>query len=180
MKPIHPIPEDLFENLAGKLLLAHPVLRDPNFRKTAVMLLSHSADDGAVGVIINRPTDQNVGDIVPACEDDFLKKIPVYSGGPVLQDQLILAGWKSENRFFGMTPETAKDIQGENAHLASYMGYSGWSPGQLENEIQLGTWIIADPTDSPQTGETLWKEMVLKLHPELFLMVDAPENPSLN
>src|SRR5271157_6456507 len=124
------------QSLAGSLLLAHPVLRDPNFRRTAVLMSTHSAE-GAMGVVLNRPLGKRLGEL----KGDFalgpLSETPIFTGGPVQTDQLILAAWHSSGDMFqlhfGIDPEKAiQMLADESTRLRAYLGDSGWSAGQLE------------------------------------------------
>ena len=80
-------------NVSGKLLLAHPSLKDPNFRRTILFISSHEEDVGAFGVVINRPTHQKLADFVAEADLPGLAAVPVYEGGPVSSNELILMGF---------------------------------------------------------------------------------------
>jgi putative transcriptional regulator len=175
------------ESLAGSLLLAHPVLRDPNFRRTAVLMSTHGAE-GAMGVVLNRPLGKRLGEL----KGDFalgpLAGIPIFRGGPVQTDQLILAAWKagpdSFQLHFGIDPERAAQMLADGStRLRAYLGYSGWSAGQLENELKTGTWIVANPPadlfDHP-TQEGLWRLLLSGEGDQWRLMVDEPDEPEKN
>ena len=104
-------------NLAGSLLLAHPAMRDPNFRR-AVVLLSAHGDDGAMGVVLNRPLGKQLGDLNAQFAASPLAGVPVYQGGPVQTEQLILAAWQPEpletgfRFYFGIDVDKAETLQG--------------------------------------------------------------------
>jgi putative transcriptional regulator len=175
------------ESLAGSLLLAHPVLRDPNFRRTAVLMSTHGAE-GAMGVVLNRPLGKRLGEL----KGDFalgpLAGIPIFQGGPVQTDQLILAAWQSGadsfQLHFGIDPERATQmLSDETTRVRAYLGYSGWSAGQLENELKTGTWIVANPPadlfDRP-TQEGLWRLLLSGEGDQWRLMADEPDEPEKN
>lgn len=175
------------ESLAGSILLAHPVLRDPNFRKTAVLMSTHGPD-GAMGVVLNRPLGKRLGEL----KGDFalgpLSHTPIFTGGPVQTDQLILAAWRSTGDafqlHFGIDPEKAiQMIADESTRLRAYLGYSGWSAGQLENELKCGTWIVASPPadlfERP-TQEELWRALLSDEGDQWRLLVDEPDEPGKN
>jgi putative transcriptional regulator len=175
------------ESLAGSLLLAHPILRDPNFRRTAILMSTHGPE-GAMGVVLNRPLGKRLGEL----KGDFalgpLASIPIFTGGPVQTEQLILAAWQArEDAFqlhFGIDPEKAAQmLADESTRLRAYLGYSGWSAGQLENELQCGTWIVANPPaelfERPMQ-EALWRSLLADEGDEWRLMVDEPEDPGKN
>src|ERR671922_124329 len=86
-------------NLVGSLLVAHPNMLDPNFRRTVLFVSAHDPDDGALGIILNRPLDKQVGDLVSDEAPAALSDVPVYMGGPVAKNQLMFAviQWEQEN-----------------------------------------------------------------------------------
>src|SRR5438552_15137029 len=81
-------------SLAGSLLVAHPNMLDPNFRRTVLYISAHDADDGAIGVIINRPLEKSVADLVSETPPENLADVPVFFGGPVGKNQLMLAAFE--------------------------------------------------------------------------------------
>src|SRR5438552_14273082 len=81
-------------SLAGSLLVAHPNMLDPNFRRTVLFISAHDAEDGAVGVILNRPLDKQVADLVNEDPPASLADIPVFLGGPVGRNQLMFAAFE--------------------------------------------------------------------------------------
>jgi len=175
------------ESLAGSLLLAHPVLRDPNFRRTAVLMSTHGPE-GAMGVVLNRPLGKRLGEL----KGDFalgpLAPTPIFAGGPVQTDQLILAAWQSTGTsfqlHFGIDPDKAiQMLADESTRLRAYLGYSGWSAGQLENELKFGTWIVASPPadlfERPM-HEGLWRGLLSEEGDEWRLLVDEPDEPGQN
>lgn len=175
------------ESLAGSLLLAHPILKDPNFRHTAVLMSTHGPE-GAMGVVLNRPTGQNLGDLKGEFALGALASTPIFTGGPVQTDQLILAAWQAhEDSFqlhFGIDPEKAEEmLKDEATRLRAYLGYSGWSKGQLEQELKGGAWIVASPPadlfERPMQ-EGLWKGLLSEEGQEWRLLIDEPEEPGKN
>ena len=175
------------ESLAGCLLLAHPVLRDPNFRRTAVLMSTHTAE-GAMGVVLNRPLGKRLGDLKGAFSKGPLASTPIFTGGPVETEQLILAAWQCrEDAFqlhFGIDPKKAVEMLADKkTRLRAYLGYSGWSAGQLENEIESGTWIISSPPadlfDRPMQ-DSLWRSLLADEGDEWKLFVDEPEETGKN
>lgn len=174
-------------NLAGSLLLAHPALRDPNFVRTVVMMSVHS-EEGAMGVVLNRPLGKCLGDINGTFAYGPLAKVPVFSGGPVQLDQLIMVGWqKREDGFrlhFGVEPEQAAEMAGqENTILRAYVGFSGWEAGQLENEMKQNTWVVTPmPPDlmGIEPKVLLWRELLGRISPEWKLLGNEPEDLSFN
>ncbi len=175
------------KSLAGLLLLAHPVMRDPNFRHSVVLMSSHDAE-GAMGVVLNRPMGKRLGEL----NGDFalgpLAAVPLYTGGPVHPEQLLLAAWQSRpdgfRLHFGIEPDRAAQLLTEdNTHVRAFLGYSGWSAGQLDNEMKHHTWIVADvPGDLliQQQDESLWRAVLGCVGDEWRLLADEPEHPENN
>lgn len=176
-------------NLAGSLLLAHPAMRDPNFRR-AVVLLSAHGDEGAMGVVLNRPLGRRLGELNAGFADGSLATVPLYAGGPVETQQLILAAWQPDllasgfRLYFGIDVDKAEALLAEEGvHLRAFLGYSGWSKGQLENELRHNAWVVtpAGPDMfARQNQRTLWREMLGGLSPEWRILAGEPDEPSLN
>lgn len=174
---------------AGQLLLAHPGLRDPNFRRTVVLMSVHN-DEGAMGVIINRPLGKQLGEINAEFAMGPLAGVPLYHGGPVEPAQLIIVSWQwleVESAFqlhFGLAPDKAAEMVGQpGVTLRAYLGYSGWSAGQLENEMKQDTWfpttVEAEPMEERE-GVALWRSLLGALNPELRLLAEEPDDPTVN
>jgi putative transcriptional regulator len=175
--------------LAGSLLLAHPAMRDPNFRR-AVVLLSATGSDGALGVVLNRPLGRRLGDLNAEFSAGPLADVPLYRGGPVQTEQLIIAAWQPEPEtagfklYFGIDVDRAVALQAEEgARLRAFLGYSGWAKGQLENELQHNTWVVTpvnpDLIDR-QDGQELWRTILGGLSPEWKLLAGEPDDPGGN
>src|SRR4029077_8686920 len=128
-------------SLAGSLLVAHPNMLDPNFRRTVLFVTAHDPDDGAIGVIINRPLDKSVSDLVTEKPPQNLAEGPVFFGGPVGNNQLMLAAFewhKGEglklNHHVLDTFDGVAELPGNAPAVCAFLGYAGWSAGQLEAE----------------------------------------------
>jgi putative transcriptional regulator len=150
--------------------------------------MSSHGPEGAMGVVLNRPLGKRLGEL----KGDFalgpLSDTPIYTGGPVQTEQLILAAWQArEDAFqlhFGIDPDKAVQmLSDESTRLRAYLGYSGWSAGQLENELESGTWIVASPPpdlfERPMK-EALWRSLLTDEGDEWRLIVDEPEDPGKN
>ena len=176
-------------NLAGSLLLAHPAMHDPNFRRTVVLLSAHS-DDGAMGLVLNRPMRKKLSELNAEFAASPLAGVPVYQGGPVQTGQLILAAWQPQplesgfRFFFGIDVDKAETLQGgEGVRLRAFLGYSGWSKGQLESELRHNTWVITPVSTElleGNEGQGLWRAILGGLSPEWKLMAGEPEDLSGN
>jgi len=178
------------KKLAGSLLLAHPALVDPNFRRSVVLLSAHS-QEGALGVIINRPLGKTLAEISGDFALGELADVPVFRGGPVSDKQIILSAWEaSEDEgtfklYFGIDPEKASELKRTSTRLSlrAYLGYSGWESGQLEGELSENAWIVA-PVEGMLVrggeGEGMWRSIIGRISPELRLLAEAPDEPGLN
>jgi putative transcriptional regulator len=174
--------------LAGQLLVSHPQLRDDHFRETVILMHTHDAAEGALGVIVNRPLGRVLGQVGASAILKPLEEVPLFEGGPVATDRLAFGGWffpaqgEPEVRF-GLGQEAAAQLaQDGRFRLAAYVGYAGWSPGQLENELRMNAWAVC-PFDKGCLGfegVELWKKLLERHRPDLRLEADSPENPGLN
>src|SRR6266403_3119591 len=117
-------------SLAGSLLVAHPSMLDPNFRRTVLFISEHDPNEGALGMIINRPLDRQVADLVTDTPPPGLAGVPVFLGGPVGKNQLMFAAfeWKkgdgvklSHNVVLGHGSTAA----GEKNLICAFVGYAG-------------------------------------------------------
>lgn len=175
------------ETLAGTLLLAHPSMRDPNFRRSVVLMSAHNAE-GAMGVVLNRPMGKRLGELSGDFALGPLAGVPLFTGGPVQTEQLVLAAWQVRDDgfrlHFGIEPDKAIALlEEQGTHVRGFLGYSGWSAGQLENEMKLRTWIVADvPEDllSHSQDDSLWRTVLGREGAEWRLLADEPEHPEAN
>lgn len=171
-------------NLTGSILVSHPSLRDPRFRRTVLFLSHHSEKEGATGFVLNRPLDQTLPK-VPGVPD-----IPLFYGGPVEAERIVLASlqWRDDptvvafRAFVGRTGE--ESIDGEwLPGLRAFVGYAGWSRGQLEGEIAEHAWIVIPPTraivEMPCPDEA-WRNIMRNSGPMMHLLSEAPDHPEKN
>lgn len=177
--------------VAGSLLLAHPSLSDGNFRRSVVLVSAHTREEGALGVILNRPLEKALGDLHGEFAFGPLAGVKLYVGGPVSPEQMLLSAWRwsaEEGVFrlhFGITTEKAMELlEAEpGTEVRGFLGYAGWTDGQLERELKAKAWVVA-PIDNPafqeETGEGLWRNLLVRVKPELFFQAEAPEDPSVN
>src|ERR1700716_351990 len=128
-------------SLVGSFLAAPPNMLDPNFRRSVLFISSHDLEDGAVGVIINRPLDKQVADLLSELPPDGLADVPVFLGGPVGKNQLMFAAFEWQkgeglrlNHNVGV--DEANELAGQDpASIRAFVGYAGWSAGQLEADM---------------------------------------------
>lgn len=175
------------DTLAGSLLLAHPAMRDPNFRRSVILMSAHNAE-GAMGVVLNRPLHKRLGELSGDFALGPLASVPLFTGGPVQNDQLVLAAWQIQSDgfrlHFGIEPEKALQLGSEEGtHVRGFLGYSGWSSGQLENEMRARTWIVADVPEDLLTqaqDDSLWRNVLGREGAEWRLLAGEPEHPEHN
>ena len=138
------------ESLRGKLLIASPTLVDPNFARSVVLMTEHS-EDGAMGIVLNRPGDAEARELMPALED-IAHDDPLFIGGPVQPQAVVLlaefadpdaAAWiVVADVVLASSHTELEDLGGAVRRGRFYSGYSGWGPGQLELELELESWIV--------------------------------------
>jgi putative transcriptional regulator len=177
-------------SLAGSLLVAHPNMLDPNFRRTVLFISAHDPDDGALGVIINRPLDRKVGELVTEAPPENLADIPVFFGGPVDGNQLMFAafewykgkGLRLNHNLLESGDPTVRSVA-DKVSVRAFLGYAGWSAGQLEAEMKQNSWITQKPslaTLKPERLPRLWFDIMKRLGPWYRMLAAAPDDPSLN
>jgi putative transcriptional regulator len=182
------------DSLRGKLLLAAPALKDPNFDRAVVFVAEHS-EDGAMGLVLNRPSDAPVAEAIPDLEwvADSGAEI-VYVGGPVAPNGVIvLAEWGDPSQAvvlvdddLGFVPGDADDTDALAAAVSRarvYAGHAGWGPGQLEDEVAEEAWIVESPLREElfsDDAEGLWSAVLRRKGREFALLSTMPPDPSLN
>jgi putative transcriptional regulator len=177
-------------SLAGSLLVAHPNMLDPNFRRTVLFISEHDPGEGALGVIINRPLDRQVADLVTEEPPAGFADVPVFLGGPVGKNQLMFAAFEwhqggglklNHNVGFNETSEAAG--QKKIITVCAFVGYAGWGAGQLESEMKQKAWLLQKANPSVLKLDrlpNLWFDIMRKLGPWYKMLAAAPDDPSLN
>jgi len=176
--------------LTGSLLIAHPNLLDPNFRRTVLFLSSNDSEEGSLGFVLNRPTEKTVADFLPDKQIGLLGKVPVFIGGPVGRDQLTFASfeWRIEDQVVACRPhlvlDEAREIASGNiSAVRAFVGYAGWSKGQLEAELSQKAWVVQRPDREILDVENckgIWPSIMRNFGPWFRLLASAPDDPSLN
>ncbi|CAA6676907.1 MULTISPECIES: YqgE/AlgH family protein [unclassified Lentimonas] len=177
------------QHLAGSLLVAHPSLLDPQFKRTVVLLTAHSGE-GSLGVIVNRPLHQTLGQYDSELAGSEFADVPLYVGGPVACDQMILVAWKWSGEdgtfklYFGIDEAKARQILLDDPHfeLRGFIGHSGWGEGQLEGEIEADSWVVSplNPDIENEEGDPAWRSILSQVGPEMRLLAEEPDDPSVN
>lgn len=181
------------ETLAGRLLVAAPALLDPNFARS-VVLVCRQDERGALGVVLNRPLEDELAEYLPEWTHLAPPPARVFGGGPVQPEAALalgrLGGDPPEAGWTAVTPRIGlldlrldpADLWGSLDALRVFGGYAGWGAGQLEGELAEGAWIVADAApDDPfsEDPEGLW-ERVLGRRPGGLAPFAAPGDPSRN
>ena len=178
----------------GQLLLSEPFMHDENFRRTVVLVCEHTEDNGTVGLILNKPINLRLNDVV-AGFPPFKGKI--FLGGPVGTDTLQFVhclGEKIENSlqltnkiYWGGNFEQLKEMMANGevnpAEVRFFLGYSGWSANQLNEEMKTNSWIVSQAKYRhifQDDYNTLWKDVMQQMGGVYNTMASYPESPILN
>jgi putative transcriptional regulator len=179
------------QSMRGHLLIAGPTLLDPNFRRTVVLVGEHG-EEGAMGIVLNRPSETEVADAVPPLADLPGVDDIVFVGGPVQPQAVVVLGEfidpeKAGTLVLGsigfLPGDTEPDEIGELTRARVFAGYAGWAPGQLEDELEEGSWIVepALPEDVfTERPQELWSDVLRRKGPEYTVIALMPEDPRLN
>lgn len=152
-------------------------------------MAAHNSEDGAFGYILNRPLDQSVSDLLPDQELGALGEVPVFMGGPVATDKLAFAAlhWNKRRRTLRcqthLSVADALHALSLGHEVRGFVGYSGWSGGQLENEIQHRSWITTRAKPLVLTVPTpaqMWGAILQQMGPVYKMMAGTPDNVTLN
>jgi putative transcriptional regulator len=179
------------ESLRGHLLIASPALLDPNFRRTVVLVTEHT-EDGAAGLVLNRPSLVEVGAAVPQLEELVDADEQVWVGGPVQPEAVLVLGEfldpddaavpLFESLGFPSLDEP-EEIVPATTRRRVFAGYAGWSAGQLEEEVANEDWILepalADDAFTEEPDE-LWRDILRRKGGIYELVARMPDDPSLN
>jgi len=190
--------------LGGNFLVSEIALMDPNFRQTVVLMVSHD-DNGAFGLVVNRPSPFTLGDVIDGMEDCPARSIPVFIGGPVQQEILFLLhapfpghpvdedaarpaeGVISEPATLALIDYLKNDWSGippeDRPAVRVYAGYSGWGPGQLEGELKSEAWVVIKATRElvfrPDAAGA-WEEAFARKGPLYQIILQTGFKPSMN
>ena len=178
------------DSLQGKLLVSSPALLDPNFRRT-VVLVAHHDEEGAMGLVLSRPSDVPAVDAVPALEGLPGAADPVFVGGPVQPNAFMAIGefddvTDAAALIFGALGFMPADAEPDDLSLRRvrlFAGYSGWGSGQLELELAEESWIVVDAEEDDAFADDpdeLWRVVIHRKGGPFELMENMPFDPGLN
>ena len=178
---------------AGVLLIADPFLKDPNFMRTVVLLTEHR-NDGTIGFVINRQFENTLDELLPEVEGH---QLPVFYGGPVQMNTIhflhrypneipggieVMKGvyWGGD---FDSVVQLINSGKADPEKIRFFIGYSGWSPGQLDAEMEEKTWLTVEAVRKlvfHTNAEEIWKDSLKHLGGEYEMMINFPIDPQLN
>jgi putative transcriptional regulator len=181
------------DSLRGKLILASPTLTDPNFARTVVLIAEHT-EEGAMGLVLNRPAESTVSDAVPDLAWLTDANAQVYVGGPVAETAVIvLAEFErpevagalvdGDLGFVGTDADDPDALDGAIRRARVFAGHAGWGPGQLEGELEEEAWIIEPPQREEiftEDAQGLWASVLRRKGQRYALLSTMPLDPSLN
>jgi len=183
------------DSLAGRLLVATPVLTEGVFARTVVLLLQHEPEGGALGVVVNRPSGTAVGQVLPGWQELTAEPDVVFEGGPVQTTAAICLGrvvpGAPATSSYAVVPQlpllATVDLDADPgaalAEVRVFAGYAGWGAGQLESEVAADGWWVADalPGDAfTAAPELLWSQVLRRQGLPLALVASYPTDPTLN
>lgn len=179
------------DSLKGQLLIAAPLLADPNFRRTVVLVLEHNAD-GALGLVLNRPSETAASELLPELAP-VVGAEPVYVGGPVQPDAMIALAEMpdaeaGDGTVFGSVASIDAGTDPDELRTLAqrvrvFAGYAGWGEGQLDAELEEEAWYTdpARPDDVFQADpESLWRSVLERKGGSFLLVSRMPDDPRMN
>ncbi|AWB91589.1 YqgE/AlgH family protein [Aeromicrobium chenweiae] len=180
------------DSLRGTMLVATPAIEAGPFLRSVVFLLDHD-QDGALGVIVNRPLESEVDEVLPDWAGLVNAPVCLFQGGPVAMDSALALGvvadvpplgWRQMAGRVGLIDlDGPLPANGELYGLRVFAGYAGWGPGQLEEEIAQGAWLVVPAEDgdliSPRP-ETLWRDVLRRQDDDVRFWATFPDDPSAN
>jgi putative transcriptional regulator len=180
------------EPARGQLLIAGPRLLDPNFWRTVVLVVEHT-DEGALGLVLNRPSETSVGESVPQIEELVELGAPLFIGGPVQPSSVIVLAEFEDRTDAALIAFDDIGVLGGAASLAevvpgvrtgrAFVGHAGWGPGQLDSELERGDWILerARREDAfTEDPSELWPRVLTRKGGSYALIARMPPDPSVN
>jgi putative transcriptional regulator len=172
------------ESLGGQLLIAAPSMGD-YFHRTVILLVEHS-DQGAFGLVLNRPTETSVGEAAPELAELIGSEHVLHVGGPVQPNAVTAVGEHADpgdatKLIVGAVGMVDLDEPPELSRVRIFAGYAGWGPEQLEGEMEQEAWILEDAhPDDPFAEGDLWAQVLRRKGGEYALLARMPPDPSVN
>ncbi len=180
------------ESVRGQLLIAGPALLDPNFWRTVVLMIEHTAE-GALGLVLNRPSETTVGEAVPQLEELVDPEDQLFIGGPVQPSAVIVLAEFEDPTDAALIAFEDIGVLGTGSppeELAAgvragraFVGHAGWGPGQLDSELERGDWILEPARRQDAftgTPPELWAQVLIRKGGSYALIARMPPDPSVN
>jgi putative transcriptional regulator len=180
------------ESARGQLLIAGPSLIDQNFWRTVVLMVEHNRE-GALGLVLNRPSETSIGDAVPQLDELLDSDDPLFVGGPVQPSAVIVLAEFEDASDAALIAFDDVGVLGTGASLEdpvsgvrrgrAFVGHAGWGPGQLDGELERGDWILEPATVEDAFSadpEALWPEVLTRKGGSYALIARMPPDPSVN
>jgi putative transcriptional regulator len=180
------------DSLKGRLLLASPALEDPNFARTVVLVAEHT-EEGAMGLVLNRPAEVTVGESAPELEELVDAEEPIYVGGPVQPTAVIVLAAFTDPGAAGLLISDDVGFLSAQLDLAesaavtqrtrAFAGHAGWGPGQLDEEMEREDWIVESPRPDElfcSEPASLWSRVLTRKGGTFALVARMPLDPSSN
>lgn len=185
---------EIIKPAKGDLLISEPFLPDPNFERSVILICEHN-DEGSLGFVLNKPTGHRLDDVI---EEVGSFENDLYQGGPVQLDTLhfihrvsglIHKGINLKNDFywggdFEQLLSLINTHQLKPEDIKFFLGYSGWSPGQLEDELNEDSWIVYKQTNSydvfDSSAQDLWRKVLKNMGGKYRMFSNYPTDPRLN
>jgi putative transcriptional regulator len=171
-------------SLSGQLLIASPSMAD-FFRRSVVLVIEHN-EQGAFGLVLNRPSDSTVGEAVPDLAELIGGEHVVHVGGPVQPGAVTAVGEHADPEastklVVGTVGMVDLDEPPEVSRIRVFAGYAGWGPEQLDQELEAEAWIVEDAhPDDPFSTDDLWASVLSRKGGEFVLLARMPPDPSVN
>jgi putative transcriptional regulator len=176
--------DQMSETVTGKLLIASPSMPD-YFHRTVILLVEHS-DQGAFGLVLNRPSETTVGEASPELAELVGDQHLIFIGGPVQPNAVTAIGEHPDpsdatKLIVGGVGMVDLDNPPELTRIRVFAGYAGWSEGQLDGELEQEAWIVEDVhPDDPFADGDLWAAVLRRKGGEYSLLARMPPDPSVN
>lgn len=182
------------QSIAGSLLIASATLTDPNFARCVILVVDSDAN-GSLGLVLNRPTETPVGEVLEPWQDMTTGPDVFFRGGPVelnaalalgsVLDGPVPPGWQPLTGSLGLVDlDSSPDVfLGRLAALRVYAGYTGWGAGQLDSEIAEGSWHVVPAEEADlfsSTPDRLWSAVLRRQPPPLSMLATLPQDANLN
>lgn len=186
----------MYDSLAGKLVLASPAMDDPNFEHAVILMVEHG-EDGALGLVLNRPTDTRIEEVWAQLSDEPCPHDqPLRRGGPCPGPLMLLHDRPSHAQvevcagvcFTAEEPMVHELLHDQPDPVSFFLGYAGWSTGQLEDELGQGAWLVTQATREivfdPDADDGLWMRVITGIDRSLAMLAMnpriMPSDPSMN